>query len=534
MPRGTTKVSPDGRNKLNRRKWAIIVVPGIMGSRVKSKTGDISIWNPDSTGWKISMAIGTGYKKIGEYLDPSKTPGRPRNEDADNDEPKKGTRLARGWGGVSWDFYGKGILAIEKAFKPKGAIVFVFAYDWRQDNSKSGWSLLRFIDTTIRKKYKIKYKPIVVTHSMGGLVTRAACCRKYHGVKGSELIAAVVHTFHPTYGAPEAYSRSRLGDHSSLGKITGKTPESAALAGYGVEAGYQLIPNHLYTKINHRDNKWLHISAKALNLSDLYDDPEVKKRLTSEGSHAVRASLVADPYPMYKDKSGWLGLLHAVIKKNAYKKQRVEANIERAERFHKRLVKDYIHPQTWALYGTGLSTVIKVDIGVKQQQRVFRSATDVLDMKLTKANRGDATVADASAVAFEERPELQGIFQEGDEVEGASGQKCVSVSGIEHSKGVNGAHKEIVSLITAAYGKIDLVKWAEKTGEPATSPALKPSNGRDSDQKAKFHKVKREDQAGRIAKRYGITLEELKKLNPGKPASRDWDKIRVGEIFKVR
>jgi LysM repeat protein len=47
------------------------------------------------------------------------------------------------------------------------------------------------------------------------------------------------------------------------------------------------------------------------------------------------------------------------------------------------------------------------------------------------------------------------------------------------------------------------------------------------------HTVVSGDIAGLIAEKYGISLEQLKALNPGKPSSGDWNLIFPGEVFRV-
>jgi hypothetical protein len=84
--------------------------------------------------------------------------------------------------------------------------VHAFGYNWLQSNAKSGEELKARIDEII-KHYKAQGKQcekvILVTHSMGGLVARAAC--KLHGMEGK--VAGVFHGVMPTDGAAASYKR---------------------------------------------------------------------------------------------------------------------------------------------------------------------------------------------------------------------------------------------------------------------------------------------------------------------------------------
>jgi hypothetical protein len=84
--------------------------------------------------------------------------------------------------------------------------VHAFGYNWLQSNAQSGQALKDYIGQVIQS-YKERGKSceqvILVTHSMGGLVARAAC--KLHGADGQ--VAGVFHGVMPTDGAAATYKR---------------------------------------------------------------------------------------------------------------------------------------------------------------------------------------------------------------------------------------------------------------------------------------------------------------------------------------
>lgn len=451
-----TQASIYGENTFDSpAKWAIVLVPGIFGSRLINPITKDSIWNPDSNKWGLG-ACNASEKKVARWLNVFRTPARQRWEDADNSYPSETIRLRRGYGSVSWDSYGPGIQALEKRFKDD-ARIFVFGYDWRQDNWESGGKLLEFIYFTVHGEFGIKFKPIVVTHSMGGLVTRAACRRFFDekegravtndtGLRGEDMIAGVVHTLMPTYGTPKGYTAWREGWGSGLKaglhKIVGKTGKKFSARCYATPSVYQLAPNHLYprqgrTEDKDGDNYWLDFDQAVYNKSESLGEEEnpknhLDKRLDALSTDidkqtagglkdlrteaydemvdawneyadddpdtfdVLRKALLRYPYLLYRDTSGLFGIPdQAALKGNPARVNAAEKCIDLAEYFHVCRVGNTMHSKTWVLYSTkGGKTIVKVIIKGK-------------DVKIETDKLGDATVTDWSAKAFEGRNELQ-------------------------------------------------------------------------------------------------------------------------------
>lgn len=98
--------------------------------------------------------------------------------------------------------------------------VHAFGYNWLQSNAQSGKDLKDRIESIIqsyRAQGKTCEKVILVTHSMGGLVARAAC--KLHGMENK--VAGVFHSVMPTDGAAATYKRMVSGFGGEGGGIKG-------------------------------------------------------------------------------------------------------------------------------------------------------------------------------------------------------------------------------------------------------------------------------------------------------------------------
>lgn len=90
--------------------------------------------------------------------------------------------------------------------------VHAFGYNWLEGADDAGKALAKRIDAVIDNYASQGYdcrRVILVTHSMGGLVARAAC---HPGIGGAEgRVLGIVQGVSPTAGAPAIYQRMRTG-----------------------------------------------------------------------------------------------------------------------------------------------------------------------------------------------------------------------------------------------------------------------------------------------------------------------------------
>ena len=130
------------------------------------------------------------------------------------------TRAERGWGSASWNSYGAFLEALQHKDNTDDwdepvrhcfeTPVHVCGYNWTGSNRDSGAALAKYIDEVIqlyKSKGRICEQVILITHSMGGLVERAAVA--LHGAEAKVL--GVIHGVQPAFGSPAAYSRMKGG-----------------------------------------------------------------------------------------------------------------------------------------------------------------------------------------------------------------------------------------------------------------------------------------------------------------------------------
>ncbi len=280
---------------IKRESLPLVFVPGIMGSRLH--VGNDLVWDPNNTyGIKDGLTrrfffaspadrktwlIDTPGRQVVEYA-----PGKPWEQEFENqvgteitglhgfDWLPMGTGNSRGYGNmmewsgstppilsrqgwcqVAWPFYGS--FLVELAQQQFGDYtryfmfpVYAVGYDWVDDNGKAGDRLVKRIAEIVQaenaKPDRYCEKVILISHSMGGLVARAAA------KQDSSQILGIIHGAQPVTGAPAAYRRMR-GGFESDGFISGVQADVMGPASKDVmpvlancPGGLELLPTQAY------------------------------------------------------------------------------------------------------------------------------------------------------------------------------------------------------------------------------------------------------------------------------------------------
>jgi pimeloyl-ACP methyl ester carboxylesterase len=226
--------------------------------------------------------------------------------------------------------------------------VYACGYNWIQSNERSAERLknrvLDVIKFWIDRKFDCK-QVILVTHSMGGLVGRA-CAKQI-----PDKILGVVHGVMPALGAPLAYRRIACGTERSapgagpidrkamegFSDIAGSTPDRTTPVMATACGALELLPNHLYP------SRWLFASVKK-----------------SDGTVVDVSHLQPDNiYDLYRNYDAWFRMIDLEIADPAGKFEDVQNGVRiavdcavaQAEKFHRQILGDYYHPNTYAYYG---------------------------------------------------------------------------------------------------------------------------------------------------------------------------------------
>lgn len=434
----------------------VIFVPGIMGSNLKlinavndKAAGDIA-WRPDSAGLSQARMSAASRQQI---LDAKNTVVDTRVTVGKNHwvNPVSGMSLkaaeSRGWGSVFWQSYGGVLTYLDSALNSpcfydpttdrvlisalfKGLVdtgiavpgtpaiklessdlehmseywfpVHAVGYNWLQSNEDAGKYLageIRRIKALYQKKLNRAdacQKVIMITHSMGGLVTRAAVDPKMGGAAADVL--GVVHGVMPAIGAAAAYKRMRTGfergdiDWFSLGSIKGELGGQAVAGNNGRDVtavlahapgGLQLLPNKVY-------------------------QPEGWLKVAGVESQPYTVPMNGNPYAsIYREQKKWWRLITPewLDPAGVFEKPKkpmtawtsFSAALQTAEDFHDDLGANY-HPNTYVFFGSdkknhpSYSTVTWEKAGTMNQdigQLFTKASSNVEIMKSGLAYRPD-------------------------------------------------------------------------------------------------------------------------------------------------
>lgn len=213
--------------------------------------------------------------------------------------------LERGWRGCVWEHYGGFLRWLH--FHGSAAIcdgatvkleVWAHPYNWTDDNKNSGQKLAHTVDKA-HAKAQAKYadspeypvlKPVVITHSMGGLV--AGAYAKHFG--GDSRMAC--HGAMPTHGAHATYKRMQAGFEGMAAVALGWSgAEVTAILG-NAPGGLELLPSQLQQSSD-GSLQWLHPKS-AFYMSG---DGQEKPRLPSAESYSE----------IYRNRNNWWRLANA-------------------------------------------------------------------------------------------------------------------------------------------------------------------------------------------------------------------------------
>jgi pimeloyl-ACP methyl ester carboxylesterase len=385
---------------LDQRVVPIVLVPGVMGSRVDI-AGATCDWDPDDAvemaGWILSSRRRNvrfiSFRSPGTILR-SMTDGDTsavtsiKRDVGNNPELERqafaslpsGSRVknrrlfvwqfyeARGWSELSWKFYGPILteLAVRLNRNGESHPVYGCGYDWRQTNEDSARTLLARVNGVLAK-HPLAKKVILVTHSMGGLVTRAAL------LQGLETkVLGVIHCVMPSDGAIVAYRRMLTGaydDEFGLKQILGVTRIDYALMQSVLRGPTELLPADAYPEPFLR----FHAGITNKDLPDVFAEycrQEPPGLVFSEGDAIPDDELVV----------------------TAADVDNLRARFNEA-RVLTRSIAGVAHPKTHLLVGDDQATDIEFD-WTRGSQTVDGSK---MESMVIKRNEGDGTVPRASA-----------------------------------------------------------------------------------------------------------------------------------------
>lgn len=350
----------------------IIFIPGIMGSRLRLADGTI-IWNPGKDNWEQlnnaaglarRFAAGKRRRLIGE---PSQYFDRTRLQVAHQQD---GGIADRGWAGMLPGYLSyTGSLSTDIVGHINGCVVMTrfvvwcYPYNWTGSNLDSArhpqnaqyGNLATVVgraseqaETLARQLDRQAVKPIIVTHSMGGLVARA-----FTNILGNAgMVHGVIHGAMPTHGAPELYKRIKGGFEGGTRHVLGRSGAEVTATAGNCPGPLELAPNQWHQGADGR-TQWINavdINGGVIPLprsdpySEIYENEDDYWRLIDK--------------PLLNPDGDATGNIAYVD----YLRQ-----IRTAKNFHQTLGRNGFHPNTRMFYGTGLTTRDRVDWSILER-----------------------------------------------------------------------------------------------------------------------------------------------------------------------
>lgn len=362
---------------MSSRPPSVIFLPGIMGSRLYfPKSG--MYWDPDSTSRMVDwvptpLLRSSNYLKnlvhvrepAGVLIDPVAVSAKPH-------------QVEHGWGTVSWNFYGDFLTDLENVYGPH---VHAVGYDWRQSLRRIGL----YVRDKIRRIRETEgsQRFVIVTHSMGGLVARAAFAVDPELKKS---VAGVIYGCQPAVGSITLYRRMFTGlvpefdstpadpnasTLSSIGTSLFDRVFALILGGdradflgkiSGMPGAMSLLPSEYYPKQD-AGKPWLPELTGSKKALDLYREAASPPGLIPAGKPKLESLVSAD--------------LAARIDEFMRTQDLLKAPGDPATH----------HDNTWLVYGHGLMT----------ETRIVRKGGT---FEPGKTEQGDGTVPVVSATAI--------------------------------------------------------------------------------------------------------------------------------------
>jgi len=364
-------------NTLAVQKIPIIFVPGVMGTRLSLPRGLLSrAWDPDNTAAILQWPLLTAddERVVLEAARPGTIIHQPLRASFINPQAQKvePDQADRNWGEVVSSFYVPFLRFMTQKFGLFQTPVYALGYDWRQSNRDSGTEIATRAKDILTKENDAQ-KFILISHSMGGLVTRSML---QNDAALSAKLLGIIHVMQPAVGAAVFYRRIYTGAISPqdgtgvagavLNRILGTSGDSFATVVSGLRGPTELMPTPDYTE-DGTAGQWMHF---------FFGNPPVQ---VAVGGKAVGFQPYREP-----DHPPGLGAPKTFSSVNIADELRNRVN--QAEAFHTALGL-FKHPNTWAIYSTGLET----DVAFHMRQ------DKSIDLTTGRPARGDGTVPESSA-----------------------------------------------------------------------------------------------------------------------------------------
>lgn len=213
-------------------KEPVIIVPGILGSKLNKVSDGSEVWPNGSALFSSStdsfldylILDVAGAPRVGFGINPS--------------DISREVTIA----GKKTNVYGSLIEAFKNKGYREGIDLFVLPYDWRLDIATSTQLLSAIVDEAIQ--YSPTGKVNIVAHSMGGLLVK----EYLRTITDTSFVSKLVLVGVPEIGSPKAFKALTFGDNFGInfGPLDVLSPNRVKIIAQNMPAVYQLLPSRDY------------------------------------------------------------------------------------------------------------------------------------------------------------------------------------------------------------------------------------------------------------------------------------------------
>ena len=263
----------------------VILIHGIMGSKLRDKNSLKELWFGS-----LKNLIFSNYKDVGLKIDPLTL--EPLETDIvpfDIADKAAGTDYYRAVIDTLQKYGGYKLTSADEKINDFNRRLYVFTYDWRQDNVKSAKKLHQFIQQIQHNHNNVNLKVDLVAHSMGGLISRYYL--RYGDIdvlnsndfpvnlNGAQNVRKVVLLGTPNFGSVGSVESFITGLKIGLRKI----PTEVLVT---MPSIYQLFPHSINNWLINIDGKQLDRDVFDSNIWQSFEwsiyDPKVQKRIKAQ------------------------------------------------------------------------------------------------------------------------------------------------------------------------------------------------------------------------------------------------------------
>ncbi len=283
----------------------VILIHGMMGSKLRDKKNLNELWFGS-----LNKLLFSNYKHIGLTIDPETLePINSEIEPYEIADKAAGTDYYNAVINTLKTYGGYQLTNVDEEVADFNRRMYVFTYDWRQDNVKSAKKLHKFIQTIQKNHNNPDLKMDLVAHSMGGLVSRYYL--RYGDVDvlndndfpvnlmGAKNVRKVVLLGTPNFGSVGSVESFITGLRIGLRKI----PTEVLVT---MPSIYQLFPHAINTWLINIDGKPLDRDVFDSNIWQRFQwsiyDPAVQKRIMKQYSTAQEGEAYLSLLKLYFHK----------------------------------------------------------------------------------------------------------------------------------------------------------------------------------------------------------------------------------------